>query len=71
MRTYDSYMTYTPPELVEVCEHCPYPKPECGWNGCAHFKEKREAYMAKRDDKRRDRKKNIERLKKKKEGCPV
>ena len=71
MRTYDSYNTYTPPELIDVCEKCPYPEPKCGQDGCAHFREKRAEYLAKRNDKCRKRKERLKRLKKKKERCPV
>lgn len=63
-RKYDSYLTYTPPEEVAICEHCPYPKPKCGEKGCKHFQEKKAAILAKKNDKRRFRKENLERIKK-------
>ena len=60
MKQYDSYSTYTPPEEIDICEHCPYPKPICGANGCAHFREIKAKQLAQRGDKRqlRGKKKN-------------
>ena len=68
-RNYDPYMTYPPPELVDACEHCPYPKPKCGEKGCKHFQERKAEYLSKKNDKRRFRKENLERIKK--ERCKV
>ena len=37
-RKRDELITKTPQEEIEICEHCPYPRPICGDDGCGHFK---------------------------------
>lgn len=69
MRIYDSYSTYTPAAEIAICENCPYPKPECGQDGCKHFKEQKAALLEKKKDKRRSQKRKFERIKK--EKCKV
>lgn len=44
--TGDAYITKTPQEEIELCEHCPYPRPICGDKGCTYFR-KRKAELRK------------------------
>ena len=56
----DAYITLTPKSEVEICEHCPHPKPVCGANGCQHFKERKAKLLEERGDRRRLRGKRTE-----------
>jgi hypothetical protein len=38
----DAYITNTPVEIVRICtERCPYPRAQCGTEGCDFFKAER------------------------------
>lgn len=39
----EAYVTKTPKAIVEICtDHCPYPTPRCGVNGCGYFRAERQ-----------------------------
>lgn len=48
----DPYVTATPQVEIDICESCPYPLPNCGANGCEHFKAQKAQILAARGDKR-------------------
>lgn len=31
------FITFTPQEEIDICEHCPYPRPKCRDKGCDYF----------------------------------
>lgn len=44
----DPYITYTPKELVTICENCPYADCKSGVNGCRYFMEQRNKFLQSR-----------------------
>ena len=47
-KTEDAYITKTPQEEIDICEHCPYPLPRCGDKGCVYFRERKAEFRKKR-----------------------